>query len=1253
MVKKHKIFGNTLDNLVKFAEEELKRENNAIANANSSNIDAKKNSTKKKPMSSRYVVKHVPPEIQEFVQYFTKHEAWTVEGIFRKNSSVKDLKIAKKLIEDEGGLYLDKYEKEDAILVSGLFKNFLAELQGRIIPYEIYLKLKDTKNEQELKEALKELPINNYETLNYINQFILIVNDNCETNYMNLENLSIVIGPNLFELTSDEMVNLNITVVSSEIYKNILRMRKTERDNANGITTDQTNPEKNDKDIMIIKNVNNSVNTMSELPQSITSINEVLSNAASANLTRRNSIIKTIFIDHIKDKIQKRKSSIYDKRRSDSIDDDERLRSDEYRGYDIFSIDDSNSMLKSEPNIKKNNKPLEENSNSDQEDEVIKHHFVENSDDSYTSSIHNQESGFVPDNMETINEESYDSLGASHRALNKNNSEKSVSKSKLNDNIDNNTEEDSNSEIIDESISSESLSSECDDDDDDNDNNDEGSQGKREQKVFQHTTKNLTQDEVDSDNDSESQMSRISSIEDASVLNKNNDIKEKAKLKESLYFDAESNENDENEEDVEDETIEIINNNENNQGEVNNENDNNGSVNSNENNEIFYSTNKILLNDDLKDDEEKKETNNNNEYLTKDEIIRKLSNPNKKETKRKKFSTVGPKSSIRFMLDNENESNLKDAMSTTNLNGNNDPSEFLNKKLENHKNDISRKSLSRNFSRMIKNNNNVFESNMAFINKTFDDNNDDDDESDNEKNNKYANSNYSIFYDKIENSNQDLSEDKIKNDDKNEENSDNEEPEEEQDNSYSNSEVAERVFVPLKGNEESDSQNNEKLINIVEKEFPSDSVMGINKHEKKQSDEITVDESIYDNIKEYKPTHERNGSFSNENKRKPSRKYSKRIPKCISKSSAAAFSMIQFNLENVDVDNVNDNDLDNLDFTKIKAHKHDDSNLSESSQNQSQDQKPTLEKLKSEFFSCEDVINDKNKSVLSIQNSEQKLEVIEENSQSNLALNKSNSSLQQSIPKSPAKPAPPPPSYTKVKTKTPTNEQNEQSITDIFENTEENKGENDEKKEKLISEEIKNRLESKRKKDHRPDDINKMTYKEILKEKKAIKQELILLKSVYSNHHSSKNSYSNNNNDFVSKSMLQNMESSMDANNMNQKIDGNSQLPPLHYNNNSENVVISKKLQKEDIKYMKELYQKYAEIKFMIAKQNMETVEDTSVTIEKLKQEKLALQIKLKNYQEEFVEKNGRPIKTLEDQKPIRQDYLRYKELKKILSQYS
>jgi len=742
------------------------------------------------------------------------------------------------------------------------------------------------------------------------------------------------------------------------------------------------------------------------------------------------------------------------------------------------------------------------------------------------------------------------------------------------------------------------------------------------------------QDVEDSDNESISHMSRISSIEDTSLLIKTNDTNENEEIKDSLYFDTKENTNDVNEEEEEEEgeTIEIISN------IVNNENEHEKK--DNNDNEITFITNNKLINDDLKNDEKMESTNNNNdnnnnnEYLTKEEIIRKVSNPSKKESKRKKFNTVGPKSSIRFMLDNENESNLKNAMSTTNLNGNNDPSEFLNKKLEDHKNDISRKSLSRNFSRMIKNNkNNVFESNMAFVNKTFDEFNNSSENMDDDRNDKYSNSNFSIFYDKIKNPNQSsnvLNDDDINsNDNKSEEIMDSNEFED-QNNSDSDNEIVEKVFIPLKGMEDqnnSDSnselgrislknkeevydQNNEEIVNTFENNDSFDSTTEINKHEKEKSTDTTIDESIYDNIKEYKPTHERKGSFSDGNKKKLSRKHSKRVPKCISKSSAAAFSMIQFNLENIDVDNVNDSDLDNLDFTKIKTLQHENSNISDQNQDQSQDQnqnqnqdqdqnqnqdqnqKSILDKMKSEYLSCEDVINDEKIPPTPDQNSNhnsgQKFEVIEENSQSNLVLNENNSSSQQSIPKSPAKPAPPPPSYTKVKTRT--RPVVEESITDIFENVEGNKTANEENKEILISEEIKNRLESKRKKDHRPDDINKMSYKEILKEKKAIKQELLLLKSVYS-HHSKNNSTSKNNNDFVSKSMLQTIESSMDANNTNSKMDVNSQLPPLHYDNNSDNRIITKKLQKEDIKYMKELYQKYAEIKFIIAKQNMETDE--------------------------------------------------------------
>jgi len=99
---KDKLFGNSLDNLVKRAEEELKSYNNSLNNDSSSNIlsndssKASKKINKKSDILLRYTVRNVPPEIQEFIQFFTKHEVWTIEGIFRKNSSVKDLKKAKK-----------------------------------------------------------------------------------------------------------------------------------------------------------------------------------------------------------------------------------------------------------------------------------------------------------------------------------------------------------------------------------------------------------------------------------------------------------------------------------------------------------------------------------------------------------------------------------------------------------------------------------------------------------------------------------------------------------------------------------------------------------------------------------------------------------------------------------------------------------------------------------------------------------------------------------------------------------------------------------------------------------------------------------------------------------------------------------------------------------------------------------------------------------------------------------------------------
>ncbi|KAI9190606.1 Rho GTPase activation protein [Polychytrium aggregatum] len=56
--------------------------------------------------------------------------------------------------------------------------------------------------------------------------------------------------------------------------------------------------------------------------------------------------------------------------------------------------------------------------------------------------------------------------------------------------------------------------------------------------------------------------------------------------------------------------------------------------------------------------------------------------------------------------------------------------------------------------------------------------------------------------------------------------------------------------------------------------------------------------------------------------------------------------------------------------------------------------------------------------------------------------------------------------------------------------------------------------------------------------------------------------------------------------------------------------------------------------------------------LKKLRYEKKVLQIKLHAYQDEFMQRMGRPVQTSRDRAPIQVDYLRYKELKMILKEY-
>jgi len=307
--------------------------------------------------------------------------------------------------------------------------------------------------------------------------------------------------------------------------------------------------------------------------------------------------------------------------------------------------------------------------------------------------------------------------------------------------------------------------------------------------------------------------------------------------------------------------------------------------------------------------------------------------------------------------------------------------------------------MSKNFSRMIKKNKNTFQSNMAFINKRFDDS----DEMFNNENDdyEYDNSNYSMFYDKL---NLSKTVENVNNkDDENENNKEYFESNEslEQSQYSDESEIIEKRFIPLKGddsdygdlnknNKNKEDENSLKYSNnIIE-----NSKENIKEIENKEyENESLLEESIKESIS----NNEINNSFLG-HKKKSTKKFSKRNPKCFSKSSSSVLSLIQSNLENIDVDKINDDDLDNLDFNRIKG-----INIENGSISIEENKVSDSSEVRTKYFSCDNLSKNK-------LDKDTNSTLIEQNN--NISTNLKSSV--HSIPKSPSKPAPPPPSYNKI-----------------------------------------------------------------------------------------------------------------------------------------------------------------------------------------------------------------------------------------------
>ena len=90
-------------------------------------------------------------------------------------------------------------------LAAVILKTFLRELPEPILTFALYSQIMKSQvinasPESCLDDAqyiLNHLPEENYHVVKYLMKFLAAVADHCSTNMMNIENLSIVIGPNL------------------------------------------------------------------------------------------------------------------------------------------------------------------------------------------------------------------------------------------------------------------------------------------------------------------------------------------------------------------------------------------------------------------------------------------------------------------------------------------------------------------------------------------------------------------------------------------------------------------------------------------------------------------------------------------------------------------------------------------------------------------------------------------------------------------------------------------------------------------------------------------------------------------------------------------------------------------------------------------------------------------------------------------------------------------------------------------------
>uniref|UniRef100_A0A3Q2U3Q0 Rho-GAP domain-containing protein n=1 Tax=Fundulus heteroclitus TaxID=8078 RepID=A0A3Q2U3Q0_FUNHE len=148
----------------------------------------------------RYGVRLVPLVVEQCVTFILEHGLHEV-GLFRqpgRASLVKELQEAFDSGESLGNL----------VCLASLLKLYLRQLPEPLVPYSHYQDFLQQGHSDlsplHLRHLLHELPVANFNLLNFICQFLNEVQSCSSSNKMNVQNLATVFGPNILRAKAED-----------------------------------------------------------------------------------------------------------------------------------------------------------------------------------------------------------------------------------------------------------------------------------------------------------------------------------------------------------------------------------------------------------------------------------------------------------------------------------------------------------------------------------------------------------------------------------------------------------------------------------------------------------------------------------------------------------------------------------------------------------------------------------------------------------------------------------------------------------------------------------------------------------------------------------------------------------------------------------------------------------------------------------------------------------------------------------------